>query len=192
MPFSPSSVPPGNGVQPFGVVSLLHCDQHVRLDGQHGEDHEGPGFERQLHHGLHGCQEAPRDQPRPPHRRDSEAEGRGRQERQVGEGPGDPAVWDCIAVLWVHPGWPPDTLKSHLQDDQTRLRWDLRTSFITLIFQPKRIKPLSYISFISCFYSKVAETLSFVKPLHFQLFSLPWLLLFSVLFLSRHSFGLSP
>merc|ERR1711948_235980 len=47
------------------------------LDRQHGEDHEGPGPQGHLHHGLHGSQEAPRDQPRPQHRGEPQAEGRG-------------------------------------------------------------------------------------------------------------------
>merc|ERR1711971_23429 len=53
-----------------GIVDSedLHCDLAVRLDRQHGEDHEGTGSEGHLHYGLHGSQEAPRDQPRPQHR----------------------------------------------------------------------------------------------------------------------------
>merc|ERR1712032_1422369 len=52
----------------FEPLCMLHCDLTVRLDRQHGEDHEGTGSEGHLHHGLHGSQEAPRDQPRPQHR----------------------------------------------------------------------------------------------------------------------------
>lgn len=44
---------PGDSVQQTGVFTLLHCDEHLRLDGKHGEDHEGPGTQGQLHHGLH-------------------------------------------------------------------------------------------------------------------------------------------
>ena len=33
----------------------------VWLDGEYGADHEGSGPEGHLHHGLHGCQEAPGD-----------------------------------------------------------------------------------------------------------------------------------
>ena len=40
----------------------------VWLDGKHEENHEGAGAEGHLYHGIHGCQEAPRDQPRPQHR----------------------------------------------------------------------------------------------------------------------------
>lgn len=53
----------GNGVKQAGVFTLLHCDKHLRLDSQHGEDHEGPGAQGQLHHGLHDGQETPGDQP---------------------------------------------------------------------------------------------------------------------------------
>merc|ERR1719229_911322 len=35
------------------------------VTSQYGEDHEGAGSEGHLHHGLHGGQEAPGDQPRP-------------------------------------------------------------------------------------------------------------------------------
>lgn len=55
--------PPGDSVQQTGVITLLYCDKHLRLDGQHGENHEGPGTQGQLHHGLHDGQEAPGDQP---------------------------------------------------------------------------------------------------------------------------------
>jgi len=41
------------------------------------EDHEGPGSQRHQHHGLHGRQEAPGDQPRPQHRGEPETESRG-------------------------------------------------------------------------------------------------------------------
>merc|ERR1712096_228730 len=44
---------------------LLHRDQPIRLDCQHGENYEGSGFEGHQHHGLHGCEEAFRDQSRP-------------------------------------------------------------------------------------------------------------------------------
>merc|ERR1712012_942928 len=54
--------------QPACLFPVLHCHLSIWLDCQHGEDHEGAGSERHLHHGLHGGQEAPGDQPRPQHR----------------------------------------------------------------------------------------------------------------------------
>lgn len=45
---------PGCRVQPASNFPLLHCDKYVRLDCQHGKNHEGPGAAGQLHHGLHG------------------------------------------------------------------------------------------------------------------------------------------
>ena len=54
---------PGDCVQQTGIISLLYCDKYLRLDRKHGEDHEGPGSQGQLHHGLHDGQEAPGDQP---------------------------------------------------------------------------------------------------------------------------------
>ena len=47
-----------------GVYKFLRS---VWLDCKHGEDHEGASFEGHLHHGLHGCQETSRNQPRPQH-----------------------------------------------------------------------------------------------------------------------------
>merc|ERR1712107_668011 len=49
------------------MKDILHRHLSVRLDGQHGEDHEGSGPPRHLNHGLHGRQEAHGDQPRPRH-----------------------------------------------------------------------------------------------------------------------------
>merc|ERR1711915_863598 len=45
--------------QPSRVIALLHCHLPVWLDSQYGEDHEGTGAPRYLHHGLHGRKEAP-------------------------------------------------------------------------------------------------------------------------------------
>ena len=33
----------GGAVEPSGELSLLHRDESVRLDSQHGAHHEGPG-----------------------------------------------------------------------------------------------------------------------------------------------------
>jgi len=57
----------GGRVKPTGDLPVLHCHKHIRLDGEHGADHEGPGLEGQLHHGLHGGEEAPGGQPGPLH-----------------------------------------------------------------------------------------------------------------------------
>ncbi len=118
--FIPAS---GHRLEPSGLFALLHRHKHIRLDGQHGEDHEGPGLEGQLHHGLHGSQEAPGGQPGPSHHRDAPPESRSRQERQICEGSGDPAVRDGAALLGLHAGRPTDALQPHLQDDQARVRW---------------------------------------------------------------------
>ena len=109
-------------VNNFCIISHLvlnsswHSCCSVWVDCQHGEDHEGAGLEGHLYHGVHGRQEASRDQPRPQHwygalimrlwflmfyhcSWEPEATGRGGQEWQVGEGPSHVALWDRSSVL---------------------------------------------------------------------------------------------
>ena len=112
----------GGCVKPVGDIPMLHRHKHIRLDSKHGTDHEGSSPERQLHDGLHGCQEAPGDQPWPFHHWDLEAKGRGWQEWQVCEGSGHPAVRNSSPVFWLQSGGSPDTCQQDLQDDQTRPR----------------------------------------------------------------------
>ena len=73
----------GCGLPASSQLPLLHRHLPVRLDRQHGEDYEGSGPPGHQHHGVHGRQEAPRDQPRPLHRGEPQAASRGGQEQQV-------------------------------------------------------------------------------------------------------------
>merc|ERR1712193_570693 len=52
-------------VEKVVVSSRLVSSPCCIVTSQHGEDHESSSIEGYLHHGLHGCQEASRDQSRP-------------------------------------------------------------------------------------------------------------------------------
>nr|XP_054604428.1 heat shock protein HSP 90-alpha 1 isoform X2 [Nothobranchius furzeri] len=67
-------------------------EKHLRLDGQHGENHEVSGTEGQLYYGIYDCQETPGDKPITSDCGDPERESRGRQERQGCEGPSHSTV----------------------------------------------------------------------------------------------------
>merc|ERR1712083_106320 len=60
------------------------------------------------------------DQPRPQHRREPEAAGRDRQERQVSEGLGPPALRDLPPQLRLQPRRPCRARTQDPQDDQAR------------------------------------------------------------------------
>merc|ERR1712119_73979 len=51
----------GIGIKPSRAISMLHRNIAVRMVCKHGKDHEGSGFERFQHHGIHGRQEKSRD-----------------------------------------------------------------------------------------------------------------------------------
>merc|ERR1712018_389019 len=72
----------------------------------HGEDHEGPGPQRHLDHGLHVCQEALGNQPRPQRHPRPERQGQRQQERLLRQGPCPLAVRNCPPLLWLHPRGP--------------------------------------------------------------------------------------
>lgn len=57
----------GGRLQSPGLLPLLHRYLGIWMVGQHGAHHEGPSPPRLVHHGIHGCQEAPRNQSRPQH-----------------------------------------------------------------------------------------------------------------------------
>merc|ERR1712212_458581 len=56
----------GHRFQPSRVFPMLYRHFTIRLDGQHGEDHEGTSFERFFHPRIHGRQKTVGDQPRAP------------------------------------------------------------------------------------------------------------------------------
>ena len=82
-------------------LSLLYRYLPIRLDRQHGENHEGSGPPRQLFPWLHGCQEALGTQPWPQYHQGAQKQGWCQQERQVREGSGYVAFRNFSPRLWI-------------------------------------------------------------------------------------------
>merc|ERR1712038_1021781 len=57
----------GRCIQQIGQLSMLYCYLSIWLDRQHGKNYEGSSSSRHLNHGIHGCKETLRNQPRPFH-----------------------------------------------------------------------------------------------------------------------------